>query len=282
MTVVQDTPNQGQAQYWNAANGAVWVRLQTMLDGLFEPIAAEVLRLGFPGEGGRVVDIGCGAGATTLAMGRRLGPAGACLGVDISQPLVEAAVARAAGEGLSSVDFKVADAQTYGFEIAGFDAAISRFGVMFFDDPIAAFGNIRRAVRPGGRLAFAAWREPDANRFMTTGIGVARTLQPDLPSYEPDAPGQFGLARAEYIQEVLTGAGWSRIEIQGCDAPGVLPQEALEAFVTQVGPVGALLRALPAPQRAQAVERVLAAYAPFVREGAARFDMACWLVTATA
>ncbi|MBS0364135.1 MAG: methyltransferase domain-containing protein [Proteobacteria bacterium] len=282
MTTLPDGPNQGQAQYWNADNGAIWVRLQPVLDAMFQPIADEVVRLGFPGEGGRVLDIGCGAGGVTLAMARQVGPAGGCLGVDISAPLVEAATARAKAEGLASARFALGDAQTFAFEAAAFDAAVSRFGVMFFDDPAAAFGNIRRAVRPGGRLAFAAWRGPDENPFMTTGARIARTFNPDLRRYEPDAPGQFGLAREARILEVLSAAGWSDIETQAWDAPGVLPESQLASFVTQVGATGETFRMLPEAQRAEAAQAIVAAYAPFVREGAARFDMACWLVTAKA
>jgi SAM-dependent methyltransferase len=282
MTAPPDAPNQNQTQLWNADSGANWVRLQPVLDALFEPVADEVVRTGFPGEGGRALDIGCGVGATALAMGRRLGPSGHVLGVDLSAPMLAAATARARDEDLTSVSFAVGDAQTYAFELGAFDAAISRFGVMFFDDPVAAFANIRRALRPGGRLAFAAWRAPEDNPFMTAGARVARTYQPDLPRYQPDAPGQFGLARPEYINEVLSAAGWSHVEARAWDAPGVLPQDDLTAFVTQLGPSAGVLRALPEAERAEAAAKIVAAYAPFVRDGAARFDMACWLVTARA
>lgn len=124
----------------------IWVEMQDALDRMFAPFATRLIEVAFPREGGRVLDVGCGAGATTLAMARRLGPTGLCLGVDISGPLVTAAKARAVAEGVVSAAFLRGDAQTHAFAPASFDAVISRFGVMFFDDPEAAFGNIRRTA----------------------------------------------------------------------------------------------------------------------------------------
>src|SRR5687768_9007215 len=146
MSTVQQ-PNRDQAAPWNDASGQVWVEMQGVLDQMLAPFEVMLVERGFPGAGGHVLDIGCGAGATTLAMARRLGPAGRCLGVDISAPLVTAARARTVAEGLTSAAFVQADAQTHAFEPDSFDAMISRFGVMFFDDPVAAFANIRRAAR---------------------------------------------------------------------------------------------------------------------------------------
>lgn len=282
MTNAAQSPNADQAEYWNAANGAAWVRLQGVLDDLFAPVADAVVTAGFPGEGGQVLDVGCGAGATTLAMARRLGSQGGCLGVDISEPLVVAARERAGVEDAPTARFIVADAQTHDFEAGRFDAAISRFGVMFFDDPTTAFGNIRRAMKPGARLAFAAWRMPDENPFMTAGARAAAAFQPDLPRHEPDAPGQFGFSRAARIDEVLTAAGWADLDIRAWDAPGVLTRDDMNAFITQMGATGMVLRGLEEPRRSEAARAILAACEPFVRDGVARFPMGCWLVTARA
>lgn len=274
------TVNQDQAAFWNAAMGRTWVELQDLLDGLFAPVAARIVEAGFPGEGGRVLDIGCGAGATTLAMARRVGSAGRCTGVDISTPLVEAASRNAREAGLSNAAFLCADAQTHAFEPGSFDAAVSRFGVMFFEDPTAAFANIRRAVRPGGRLAFAAWRSPTENPFMTTAGRAAAPFLPEPPPVPPDAPGQFGFARAERMREILEGAGWTGLSIEPLDAPGALPAADLDVFFTRMGPVALALQALDESVRPRALETVRRAFDPFVSDGAARFDMACWLVTA--
>lgn len=281
MTALPDTPNRDQAANWNADNGRLWVELQGVLDAFLAPVAAGLLDEAFPGEGARVLDIGCGAGATTLAMARRVGPTGRCMGLDISEPMAEAARARARTDGASTVSFIVADAQTHGFEPKAFDAAISRFGVMFFDDPTGAFANIRRALRPGGKLTFVAWRGPDENPFMTASGRVARTFIPDLPRPDLDAPGQFAFARAERIRDILSGAGWTSVETRPWNVPAAIAERDLPSLA-RMGPAGAAMRALPEPRRAEAIQAVLAAYGPFVRSGAARFDLACWLVTARA
>ena len=237
---------------------------------------------GFPGEGGRVLDIGCGAGATTLAMARRLGPSGLCLGVDISGPLVEAAKARAAAMELSSAAFLQADAQTHGFEPQRFDAVISRFGVMFFDDPQAAFTNIRRAARPKAKLTFVAWRSPAENPFMTVAARAAAPFLPALPTPEPDAPGPFGLADADRMRRILDASGWSAIDIRPIDEPLSIAEEDLLPYVTKIGPVGLALKDADETTRARTTEALRAAVEPFVSNGAARYTGASWLVSAQA
>lgn len=276
----QPEPNRRQAELWNSMAGDAWVEMQDVLDRLFAAVGDRLVEAGFPGTGGRVLDIGCGAGSTTLAMAWELGPQGGCLGVDISRPLIETAARRAADAGLAGARFVAADAQTHSFERAGFDAAISRFGVMFFEDPVAGFANIRRALRPGGTLAFAAWRSPAENPFMTAATRAAAALLPELPTPAADAPGQFGLARAERISEVLDGAGWSQIEIRPLDVEACLGGEDLNRYAVRMGPVGLAMQTLDEAERAPIRDAVLRGFEPFVRDGAAHFNLACWLVTA--
>ncbi|WP_437971121.1 class I SAM-dependent methyltransferase [Sorangium sp. So ce260] len=275
-------PNRDQAALWNEAGGPIWVEMQGVLDDMLAPLGAPLLEEGFPGEGGRVLDIGCGAGATTLSMARRLGPAGRCLGVDISGPLVAAARARAAAEGLASAAFLQADAQTHGFEPDCFDAVISRFGVMFFDDPAAAFANIRRAARRKATLSFVAWRSPAENPFMTTAARAAAPILPHLPTPAPDAPGQFAFADRDRVQRILDVSGWTDVDIRPLDVPSGVAEKDLLTYVTKLGPVGLALRDVDEPTRARTAEAVRAAFDPYVRDGAARFTAACWLVTARA
>ncbi|AUX42500.1 SAM-dependent methyltransferase [Sorangium cellulosum] len=275
-------PNRDQAALWNDASGPIWVEMQEVLDGMLAPLAAPLMEEAFPGEGGRVLDIGCGAGATALSMARRLGPTGLCLGVDISGPLVAAARARAAAEGLTSAAFVQADAQTYGFEPGYFDAVISRFGVMFFDDPAAAFANIRRAARRNAKLSFVAWRSPAENPFMTAAARAAAPLLPHLPAPDPDAPGQFAFADRDRVQRILDVSGWTAVDIRPIEVPSGVAEKDLLAYVTKLGPVGLALRDEDEPTRARTVEAVRAAFEPYVRDGAASFTAACWLVSARA
>ncbi|MBM0106057.1 class I SAM-dependent methyltransferase [Steroidobacter sp. S1-65] len=272
--------NQDQVALWNEASGRTWVELQSVLDRLLEPFAALLVNEGSPGEGGRVLDIGCGAGATTLAMARRLGPKGRCVGVDISEPLLSAAKAAATAEQISTAAFIQADAQTHAFEPGSFDAVISRFGVMFFDDPEAAFANIRRAVTNAGKLAFVAWRSPAENPFMTTARRAAEPMLPNMPTADPRAPGQFAFADGDRVRQILASSGWSDIEVRPIDIEGVIAENDLLAYATKLGPVGVALREVDEATRAGVSKVVHTAFESYVQNGVARFNMACWLVKA--
>jgi SAM-dependent methyltransferase len=282
MTDTLQTPNRDQAALWNDAAGRTWAELQDLLDRLLAPFVEPLIDAAAPGSGDRVLDIGCGAGATTLAMARRVQPDGLALGVDISEPLVAAARARAAAEGLAAAAFVQADAQTYAFEAEDFDVVVSRFGVMFFDDPEAAFANIRRGVRPGGRLAFLAWRGPAENPFMTAGARAAAPLLPQMPAPAPDAPGQFGFADGARVRRILEAAGWREVDVSRLDVPLRIAEADLMTYVTRMGPAGLALQQADEDLRAWIVAALEGAFRPFVRDGFARFEGACWRVAAKA
>ncbi|UVK43417.1 methyltransferase domain-containing protein [Mesorhizobium sp. AR07] len=275
-------PNTRQAALWNDASGKAWVEMQPILDEILAPFERLVVDAGYPGEGGNVLDIGCGAGATTLAMARRVGKDGRCVGLDISQPLVALATERRRGEEVANASFEVGDAQTYAFESGYFDAVVSRFGVMFFDDPVAAFTNIRQAARRGGKLAFAAWRSPVENDFMTTAARAAAPFLPPAPAPDPDAPGQFAFADGAKVKRILEASGWASIEVEQADVLCQIAQGDLMTYVTRLGPVGAALREVDRATAEKITTVLPAAFAPFVEDGEARFNAACWLVTALA
>jgi SAM-dependent methyltransferase len=274
-------PNRQQAEQWNTVSGPAWVELQVVLDRMLAPFEAKLTREAFPGPGRRVLDIGCGAGATTLAMAGRLGPEGHCLGVDISGPLVAAARARADAAGVTTVVFEQGDAQIYRFEPAAFDAVISRFGVMFFDDPVAAFRNIRRAAAPGAGMTFACWRSPAENPFMTTATrALANIVPPQLPA--PDAPGQFAFADPGRVRRILGEAGWRDVAIEALDETCTIDRKELMVYVMKMGPAGAALREADEGTRQAALDRLQSAFEPFMDGDVARFMAACWWVTARA
>lgn len=273
--------NQDQVALWNEASGRTWVEMQAVLDGILAPFAEILVKEGFPREGGRVLDVGCGSGATTFAMARRLGTAGQCVGVDISEPLLTAAKARAAAERISNVSFVQADAQTHTFEPGSSDALISRFGVMFFDDPEAAFANLRRALRISGKSTFIAWRSPAENPFMTTARRAAEPLLSNMPVADPKAPGQFAFADGDRVRRILERSGWSDIELRPVDVEGHVAEKDLLDYVTKLGPVGVALREVQDEgTRARVAEVLRTAFQPYIRNGSAHFAMACWLVGA--
>jgi SAM-dependent methyltransferase len=275
-------PNRDQAANWNEASGPIWVEMQGVLDSVMAPFEALLVDEGFPGEGRAVLDVGCGAGATTLAMARRLGPAGCCLGVDISAPLVAAAKARQTAEGIESAAFIEADAQTHAFEPEGFDAVISRFGVMFFEDPQAAFVNIRRAARRGARLTFVAWRSPAENPFMIAAALAAAPLLPSFRPPDPSAPGQFAFADGDRVRRILDASGWQEIDVGKLDTPSSISEPNLLTYATKLGPVGLALRNADAATRKRVSNVLTDVFKPYVSNGAAHFTTACWLVRARA
>lgn len=275
-------PNTRQAALWNDASGKAWVEMQPILDEILAPFERLVVDAGYPGEGGNVLDIGCGAGATTLAMARRVGDDGRCVGLDISQPLVALATERTRVEEVANASFEVGDAQAHALESGHFDAIVSRFGVMFFDDPVAAFANIRQAARRGGKLAFVAWRSPVENDFMTTAARAAAPFLPPAPAPDPDAPGQFAFADGAKVKRILEASGWSSIEVEQADVLCQIAEGDLMTFVTRLGPVGAALREVDRATAEKITAVLPAAFAPFVEDGEARFNAACWLVTALA
>jgi SAM-dependent methyltransferase len=271
-------PNMQQAVLWNDGSGKAWVDLQPVLDEVLAPFERSLVDAGYPGEGGSVLDIGCGAGATTLAMARRVGSSGHCVGLDISAPLVALARTRARAEGAANVEFVAGDAQTYAFEAGRFDTVVSRFGVMFFDDPVTAFANIRQAVKLGGKLVFFAWRSPAENDFMTAAARAAAPFLPPAPPPDPNAPGQFAFADSAKTARILEASGWSSVDVEKADIPCQISDADLMTYVTRLGPVGAALREVD-PATAEKIVAVLPqAFAQYRKDGAVRFNAACWLV----
>ena len=273
-----------QATLWNGPAGRAWVDAQAALDQMlkpFEDLLVEGLSVGgsIPG---RVLDVGCGTGGTTVAVAQRLGPGGRSTGIDISAPMLAAARARAEREG-TPVSFIQADAQVHAFESASFDKIISRFGVMFFEDPTQAFANLRAAAREGAELLCVAWRSPAENPFMTTAERVAAPLLPNLPARRPEAPGQFAFADRSRIERILQESRWSTVDIRPVDLPCTLPEQDLMPFLTHLGrPLGRALEEADERTRAQAVRTIRAAFDPYVHGAEVRFTAACWLIGARA
>jgi SAM-dependent methyltransferase len=234
-----------------------------------------------PGTSARVLDVGCGSGSTTLAVARRLRRKGRCTGVDISEPMLTLARARAERE-QTPATFVLADAQTHPFEAASFDAIISRFGVMFFQDSVQAFANLRRAAKDEARLCFIAWRSSAENPFMTTAERAAAPLLPDLPARRSDEPGQFALSDPDRVRRILEAGGWSGIAIEPVDVPCTMPEKELTHYVTRMGPVGRMLEQVDERTRTQVIEKLGAAFEPYVDGPNVRFVGACWMVSARA
>ncbi len=270
--------------YWND-RGPVWVEYRERLDAMLAPLGeAAVARL-HPDPGEHVLDIGCGTGTTSLELARLVGASGHVTGVDVSAPMVDEARRRAAGTGLDNTSFVVADAGVHQFEPRHYDGAFSRMGIMFFAEPVAGFTNLRRALRPGGRLSFVCWRSPSENSWVTEpGQAVAEVLGPPAPM-DPDAPGPFSLASADRISSILTGAGLVDIDITPHDLPlsiGDGNTDELVRYYMDLLPA----TAIPHNAEVHVIDRVKAALGAMVErrrtpEGIT-MGGAAWLVSARA
>jgi SAM-dependent methyltransferase len=279
MDAARGTGNE-QAELWNGVAGHAWVEAQELLDLVLEPFEDELVQAVRARPRARVLDVGCGTGGVALAIERALGGRGRCVGVDISGPMVAAARERARREDATAT-FVQADAQRHAFEPASYDLIVSRFGVMFFDDPVEAFANLRRAAGAGAELCFVVWRSADENPFMTTAQRAAAPLLPEVAvPPAPDAPGQFAFADEGRVRRVLEEGGWAGIGIRPVDAPCVLPEKELIRYFTLLGPVGRALRGADDETRARVVGTVRAAFDPFVHGTEVRLTSACWVVTA--
>ncbi|MEZ5905282.1 MAG: class I SAM-dependent methyltransferase [Geminicoccaceae bacterium] len=265
--------NRDQADYWTA-QGETWVRFQEGLDQIHEAPLRRLLECAAPAASERVLDIGCGAGASAFAVASAVGEKGHVTGVDISAPLLDRAEERRVEAGLDNVRFLLADAQTHPFEEGTFDLAISRFGVMFFDDPPAAFRNIATCLRPGGRIVFIAWAPSARNPWFDLPRAIAADeLGPAAPA-DPAAPGPFAFAATDYVLRILEGTGleecWARTEKIELEFAGTL--EAAASVACGVGAATRIIRQYQADEAAIAriERRVAEAFQPFAVAGRVR------------
>ncbi|MDK1348849.1 methyltransferase domain-containing protein [Streptomyces sp. 378] len=272
------TSHDEQAARWNGPAGHAWVDLQGLLNEMFRPWEELLVDTVAAEHAASVLDVGCGTGSVTRAVARRVGH---CVGVDLSGPMIETARAHAEREGVPA-SFIQADAQEHAFEPAAFDAVVSRFGVMFFSDPVRAFGNLRSTVSDGAALRCVVWRGPEENPFMTTAERAAAPFLPELPARQPDQPGQFAFADPERVHRILAESGWAGIDIQPVDAVCALPEQDLVTYFTRLGPLGTVLPGADERTRAEIVEVVRPAFDPFVQGAEVRYTAACWMVSARA
>ncbi len=286
-TTPPEKANADQIDYWNGEAGQGWVDRNAAMELTLGPFGDAAMEAAQVRSGESVLDIGCGCADTSFSLLQQASPGGRVLGVDISAPMLAAAAERASrlpAESRDSIAFELADASQHDFTGAGFDVLFSRFGVMFFDDPVSAFANLRTALKPGGRLAFICWAPVPGNDWITVPMGAALQHVPRPEPMPPNAPGPFGLADAEHTRTVLSGAGFSEVQL----APYTpvmrfghgMEQDRIADFMFDSGPVSRLL-ADASPEQAQAARAaVREALLPHYDGHTINLAASCWIVTA--
>lgn len=281
-----DGPNAEQIEYWNGDAGERWARYQDKLDSMLQPFSDAVLRIGAVKPGERILDVGCGCGATTFDIAIRAGAEGKTVGVDISAPMIARAQNRAAAL-KSTAEFMLADASTHAFPPGTFDLLASRFGIMFFLEQIPAFTHLRQTLTPGGRVAFVCWRPMKENPWISVPLFAALPHIPKQEPAVPGAPGPFAFDDPDRLRGVLTNAGYRSIEIEpfdanlvvggGADPVGDALQQTLD-----IGPLARIFRELDESARTKSVDAVREALARHTSAEGVVMDGAVWLVTARA
>jgi SAM-dependent methyltransferase len=279
------TANTDQFAAWNGDSGHRWVASADRRDQVLTPVADALFAAALPTPRSRVLDIGCGCGATTLRAAALVGESGHATGIDLSGPMLDVARARAdSGGGRAHVTFIHGDAQTHRLEPDVFDVAISRFGTMFFSDAQVAFANIARALRPGGRMCLATWQPLHANDWLTIP-GAALLRHTSFPDTNPDEPGMFAQSDPTTVTETLTAAGFTEIDVASAEITfnlGTAPDDALE-HLADSGPGRVMLDTIPqGPTRDAALADVRRALADHHFDEGVQLNGAIWLITATA
>lgn len=272
-----------QIDYWNGAGGARWVANQTRRDSILADFAAAALARAAAKSGENVIDIGCGCGETSALLAESVGPSGKVLAIDVSAPIL--AVAADKLSAYPSAETVLADAATYAFKPASADLLFSRFGVMFFGDPTAAFANLRRALKPGGRMVFACWRTPAENRWMTSSLDTVFTIVPRPPAPDPHLPGPFAFSDGARLSRILTDAGFNPPTFEKFDP--IIDVSAGQGVAGAVGtalefgPTARVLADQPDDIRVRVAEALAGYYGGLIEDGTIELPAAIWIVSAT-
>jgi SAM-dependent methyltransferase len=276
--------NSDQIAYWNGPNGQRWTDRQAEQDVLLAQVSQALIDRASARSGERIIDVGCGCGSTSIALARQVAPSGFVLGVDISSPMLSRA--RELAPKGCPVDFVLADATVYPFDPASFDLLVSRFGVMFFAEPAVSFANLRRALRPSGRMAFACWREPRENPWMMAPLQAIYQHVPKLPPQGPEDPGPFAFASEDRVRGLLDAAGFKNVELEAIALSfDIAIGRGLDAAVQaamQIGPGSRALAGHSPETREAAAKSIREMLAPHAGGQTVALPGSIWIVTARA
>ena len=276
--------NKNQKDFWSGKGGDIWVERQNVMDTMLSPLGEAALnKLNF-NENENVLDIGCGCGDTTLNIAKRIEPLGNVTGLDISEPMLERAKESAVEMSITNTSFKCVDVQTEDLGDQIYSAAFSRFGVMFFEDSIAAFKNINKSLISGGYLSFVCWQSPAVNPWQSLFIQEVKKFL-DLPSPPPRSPGPFAFMESEYVSSILEESKFQDITIEGHEAEvnmfsGRSLSDSVKDYISINPVVTQMLKESSENQIAEIVNSGIEAFSPYYSEKGLIFPSATWLVTA--
>lgn len=269
-----------QTEFWNEAGGRMWVENIEQTHALLKPLGDVIRDRAAVCEGESVLDIGCGGGLNSVELAAKVGAAGHVLGIDISDIILD--YARKRPDLPQNIEYLRADAATEDLGPARFDLLFSRFGVMFFEDPKAAFAKLRETLKPGGRLAFICWQAPALNAWLSVPMGaIFDVLPPPEPQPDLRAPGPFSFAEESWVREILNDSGYADIAIDALEldmSMGAVDDAV--SYMMRFGPAVELLAQAGEPQRNEVEQRIRHAFGPFTKDGVVTCPTATWIVTA--
>jgi ubiquinone/menaquinone biosynthesis C-methylase UbiE len=272
-----------QKQFWSGAGGDVWVDKQREMDIMLNPLGERVIQGLDLKEETKILDIGCGCGATTLEIAKIVNQ-GEVIGVDISEPMLERATQTASDMALTNISYQVKDVQVDEMPNKYFDIAFSRFGVMFFEDPFEAFNNINHSLKDDGQLSFVCWQHASLNPWQSLSIQVIKEFL-DLPAPPPKSPGPFAFEDKSYIEEILNASGFRDIEIKDNQEDIVMfsgksIREACEDYLTINPVVTEMLKNSPSELREEILEALIGKFSNYHKDDGLLFPSATWVVSA--
>ncbi len=276
--------NKNQKDFWSGKGGDIWVERQNAMDTMLSPLGEAALnKLNF-NEEENVLDIGCGCGHTTLNIAKRIGPSGNVTGLDISEPMLKRAKESAVEMSITNTSFKCVDVQTEDLGDQIYSSAFSRFGVMFFEDSVAAFKNINKSLISGGYLSFVCWQSPAVNPWQSLFIQEVKKFL-DLPSPPPRSPGPFAFMESEYVSSILEESKFQDIKIEGHETEvnmfsGRSLSDSVKDYISINPVVTQMLKESSENQIAEIVNSGIEAFSPYYSEKGLIFPSATWLVTA--
>jgi len=284
LRIIMEDKNAKQKEFWSGKGGDYWVVKQSEMDVMLNPLGEKALAKLDLKSNSKVLDIGCGCGATTLEIAKKVSD-GTVTGLDISVPMLDQAKSEASIQGIPNVDFKVVDVQVDQLTSKEYDYVYSRFGVMFFEDPFEAFKNISSSVKKGGKLSFVCWQDPYLNPWQSLSIQVIRGYL-DIPSPPPRSPGPFAFQEKDYVKGILKQSGFSNISLDDNQEDitmfaGKSLQEASEDYLAINPVVTEMLKDSPDSLKAKIVESLKEAFSEYHKGDGLLFPSATWIVSAS-